>query len=589
LRANGVPLIYAFSDGPRTRQTAAAVDKVREVLRAVDWCELVTCEREENWGLGRSILAGVTSVLAKHSSVIVFEDDIECVPGAYSYLSSALEHYANNPEVMSVTGWTNPRVTPSNVNHEPYFDGRAECWVWGTWARSWKGMEQDAATLLSECLKRGIDVYRYGADLPRMARLELKRNIWAVRWSYLHILKGGLCMRPPYALVENIGFGELATNTGLSWEWRRNEMQTCPKAPEKWPDAVENPQCPDLWRSVYGRSNLEYFYKRIRGMASLRMTGLFNGPARLKTVRVNGQSDSVGPVKSLIPPALLPLARRVRCQIFKTLKLHSHIEYEYLGSDWDHAETHFAGKGWNVEDIPVAEKSKWTKFQAMLQGTGPLGISHESSLNSQTDIGQHNTIMTFAYVTALASRGLSAMSILDWGGGIGHYYSLAKTVLPEVTIDYHCKELPYLAMCGAELFPEQHFYSDNSCLERVYDLVLASSSLQYAKDWKDVLSDLAAASRGYLFITRTPLVETAESFVFVQRAYAFGYNTEYLAWCLNRYALLAETQKLGLTLVREFLVSEQPYIFRAPEQCIYRGFLFRSPIDREAAPEGRLR
>ncbi|MEI6513512.1 MAG: sugar transferase, partial [bacterium] len=63
LRENRVPLIYAFSDGPCTPDKAAAVAQVRDMLRAIDWCDVVLCERELNLGLGRSILAGVTEVL----------------------------------------------------------------------------------------------------------------------------------------------------------------------------------------------------------------------------------------------------------------------------------------------------------------------------------------------------------------------------------------------------------------------------------------------------------------------------------------------------------------------------------------------
>ena len=281
LRANNLPLIYAFSDGPKTPHAAPAVAKVREIIKSVDWCEVIVCEREQNWGLGRSILAGVTSVLSRHDSVIVFEDDIECAPGTYVYLTGALEHYANNPMVMSVTGWTNPRVTPSDVTDKPYFDGRAECWVWGAWARSWVGMDQDAGTLVSECLKRGIDIFRYGADLPRMARLEEKRNIWAVRWVYLHMLRGGLCMRPPYALVENVGFGELATNTGDNWEWPHVELSGCPPVPVQWPAAVEHQACPQLWRSVYGQTTLGYFCKRARGIARSNTNAICNWSAKL--------------------------------------------------------------------------------------------------------------------------------------------------------------------------------------------------------------------------------------------------------------------------------------------------------------------
>jgi hypothetical protein len=163
-----------------------------------------------------------------------------------------MNHYRDNPHVMSVTGWTHPRVIPSNVANQPYFDGRAECWVWGAWSRSWIGMEKSAMELILECGKRKIDIYRYGADLYRMAKDERKRNTWAVRFSYLHILNKGLCLRPPYSLVQNLGFGENATNTiGIS-PWQIEEFGRRPIIPGNWPAAEENLECPALWQKAYG-------------------------------------------------------------------------------------------------------------------------------------------------------------------------------------------------------------------------------------------------------------------------------------------------------------------------------------------------
>ena len=218
LRENKVPLIYAFSDGPRTSDKAPAVAQVRDLLRAIDWCEVVLCERETNLGLGRAILTGVTEVLDKHESAIIFEDDLICVPGTYEYLCAALDQYQDDDRVMSITGWTHPLVTPADVAVLPYFDGRAECLVWGTWARAWHGMEIDAKALMEQCKDQGIDIYRYGADLVNMAKAELRQNIWAVRLLYLHILKKGLCLRPPWSMVEHIGFDASATNArNESW------------------------------------------------------------------------------------------------------------------------------------------------------------------------------------------------------------------------------------------------------------------------------------------------------------------------------------------------------------------------------------
>lgn len=246
------------------------VREVRETLRATDWCEVILCERPENLGLGWSVRAGITSVLEKHAAALIFEDDLICVPGTYTYLCAALEHYQNDAMVMSVTGWTHPRVTPPGVTRSPYFDGRAECWVWGTWSRAWRGMDVDAVTIISQCRRLGIDVYRYGADLPEMAEVELERNIWAVRWLYWHLLHGGLCMRPPQSLVEHIGFDSLATNAANDGRWSNPPLQACPSLPDRWPEPVENPACPGLWQQAMGKRRPlgSQVWRQLRAVAS---------------------------------------------------------------------------------------------------------------------------------------------------------------------------------------------------------------------------------------------------------------------------------------------------------------------------------
>ena len=252
LRNNHVPLIYAFSDGPQTPDKVPDVSQVRDMLRDIDWCEVVLCERESNLGLGRSILLGVTEVFRKHEAAIIFEDDLICVPGTYEYLCAALERYQYDDRIMSVTGWTHPLVTPGDVTVLPYFDGRAECWVWGTWRRAWNGMEMDAKTLMEQCKEQGIDIYRYGADLVDMAEAELHKNIWAVRLLYLHIFKKGLCLRPPWSMVEHIGFDSNATNASNE-SWLKNPpLKACPSIPEQWPEPMEHPECAQLWQQQCG-------------------------------------------------------------------------------------------------------------------------------------------------------------------------------------------------------------------------------------------------------------------------------------------------------------------------------------------------
>lgn len=247
LRENRVPRLEVFADGGKGPADAPAVAETRALLRAIDWTEVRLVERPGNLGLGRNVLAGVTEVAAQAEAFIVWEDDLICVPGTYAWLCAALRHYAGDPRVMSVTAWTHPRVTPAGLAGQPYFDARAECWAWGAWARSWRGMEQTALEKMAAGRARGVAPDAYGADLPVMARAEASQNIWAVRWLYHHLQQGGLCVRPPWSMVEHIGFDLTATNAGAAGTWGNPPLRAAPAAPAVWPEAVIHSDCRRLW------------------------------------------------------------------------------------------------------------------------------------------------------------------------------------------------------------------------------------------------------------------------------------------------------------------------------------------------------
>lgn len=223
-----------------------------------------------------------------------------------------------------------------------------------------------------------------------------------------------------------------------------------------------------------------------------------------------------------------------------------------------------------------AYKAKWHAFVKSVQGTGPLGVAHEAVKITNNDYAAHNTIMCYAYVLTLAARGKKTISLLDWGGGIGHYYLISRALLPDMGIEYHCKDVPILCEYGRTLFAKANFYEGDTCLERTYDLVLVSASLQYVETWCSTLRDLTSVTGEFLYVTRLPIVHRVKSFVALQRSYKYGYNTEYLGWFLNREEFLNCLLGTGkMKLVREFLIAERPLVHEAPEQGEYRGFLFR--------------
>lgn len=248
--------------------------------------------------------------------------------------------------------------------------------------------------------------------------------------------------------------------------------------------------------------------------------------------------------------------------------------FEYVPEGW--ARGHSV-RGWNVESVLRAYQSRWDELRGRIGGNDPLGVASGARVLSNADIIGHNLVMTFGYVLSQAYRDKTSLSILDWGGGIGHYRLLAGALFPGFNIEYHCKEVPMVCELGRQMSPDTRFYeSDAEYAGSRFDLVMAIGSLQYAENWKDVLNALARTTEKYLYITRLPIVENVPSYVMVQRPCDYGYDTEYLSWCLNRNEFMDAVTQRGLRLVREFVTGENIEIARAPEQCTFRGFLFRA-------------
>jgi putative methyltransferase (TIGR04325 family) len=270
-------------------------------------------------------------------------------------------------------------------------------------------------------------------------------------------------------------------------------------------------------------------------------------------------------------------------------------EWEYVPEGWERIRNtdERRAAGWDVEDVARAYREKWPQFLAAVAGSGPLGVNHETPegvLVGRDGLLDQNAILAFAYAVGRAANGSAVpaagraakagpapLSVLDWGGALGHHQVLARHLLPEIDLDYHCRELPAVCAAGRVVHSEVTFHDTDDCLSRPYDLVLASNSLQYEQDWQRLLRRLATAAEAWLFLTRVPVVQRHPSFVVLQRVGAYGYATETLGWAFNRDELLSAAGEIGLELEREFLVHPPWQITGAPEQASHAGFLFRVP------------
>lgn len=252
LKADKIPFLIVYSDGPQGERDAREVEAVRSEIRKIDWCRVDLRIRRRNIGLGRNIRRGIGEVLREYGRAIVFEDDIECVPGTYQYMCDALAHFEGNPQVTSVSGYTFPALLPPGHSGVPYYSGRFSCWGWGTWRRAWRGMSVPGWLLVMAAVLRGRDVYRYGPDVPRTAWSDCKRNLWAARFEMLHVWRNGLSVHPPLSLTNHMGFEDSATSGEVKDQWQVTEFWSLPKGGIQWPSVNESSDAKVRHIKVYG-------------------------------------------------------------------------------------------------------------------------------------------------------------------------------------------------------------------------------------------------------------------------------------------------------------------------------------------------
>jgi hypothetical protein len=208
--------LYVFADAARIgRDESELVLEARKETENVDWpCEVFRHYESANKGVDKSIIDGLDLVFESNNSAIILEDD--CLPSDsfFPFAETLLENYKNSPNVGMISG-TN--LTGIRAIKSPYmFIGHPYIWGWATWSHTWKSFRTSANS--------GKGVFN---SLPAVRGLFSKILFWNLlaresalgTWDipfakYVHSKKL-LCAIPAVNLIENLGFDELATHTGI--------------------------------------------------------------------------------------------------------------------------------------------------------------------------------------------------------------------------------------------------------------------------------------------------------------------------------------------------------------------------------------
>ena len=283
LRETKPQRIYVAVDGPRSNHPTDAerVQQTRDLIASIDWTgDVHTLIQETNLGCGQGVSTALTWFFDHEERGIILEDDILPRTSFFDFCAELLDRYEHDERVLAISGCN--FVPPEHQSHprDAYrFSRVPHIWGWATWRRSWRLHSLDMSDWRDRMSTRqlweiaghspgGFVFWRSIFDL--MARNQV--DTWDMQLVFEGMSRGMLTATSNVNLVDNIGFGGMATHTEVKPTYlRRSEEIALPTTPI----AVQVDEEADVWSRnvVFGATTSGLFgqaFRYVRGKINPR-------------------------------------------------------------------------------------------------------------------------------------------------------------------------------------------------------------------------------------------------------------------------------------------------------------------------------
>jgi putative methyltransferase (TIGR04325 family) len=523
--ASGSDLIV-FSDAARTQDKEEAVHHVREYVTGIQGFRSLTVHhRPQNYGLAKSIIEGVTQVLADHERVIVLEDDLETSPHFLRYMNEALDRFAEEERVISVHGYVYPVHKPLP---EAFFLRGADCWGWATWRRGWAQFNPDGQFLHDELKRQNLlkafdfnGAYSYSAMLK--GQINGSNDSWAVRWHASAFLANKLTLYPGRSLTHNIGNDSTGTHCGASTALDA-ELST----------ALIRLDSVVIEESEMARKSIEDFFRAKR-------PPLQSALRRFRPENV--RQILTGMAKDWLPPVL---ARQLR----RFSRVGGGITFEGPFATWDEAAKHSSG----YDGAQILAKV----LVAMLKVKHGEAVFERDSV--LFDKIQYAWPVTAGLLWAAARDG-GRLSVLDFGGSLGSSYFQNRKFLEGLpSVSWSIVEQAHFVQAGRQHIQDERLVFYPTIAECVAaekpNVILLSSVLQYLPDPYAVLDELVGSGIEIILVDRTSFHDGEDDFVAVQKVGEAIYRASYPLWIFSKNNFMNHSSE-SFELVTEWLSPEE--------------------------------
>ena len=144
--------LFIFSDQAQSYADKEGVNLVREMIDKVTGFKRVTIiKHNNNMGLSRSIIYGVSMVIKKFGKVIVLEDDLLTSKFFLTFMNDGLQLYKENLNIWEIGGYVYP--IEHSIKNDFFFAPYTTSWGWATWKDRWKYLKK----IRSDYLKSSIE------------------------------------------------------------------------------------------------------------------------------------------------------------------------------------------------------------------------------------------------------------------------------------------------------------------------------------------------------------------------------------------------------------------------------------------------
>lgn len=224
LRELQPPKVYLAVDGPRDSSPSdePQVRACRDMAADIDWhAEVRILFQDRNLGCGQGVSTAISWFFENEERGIILEDDVLPQRSFFGFCSELLDRYADDDRVLAVSGCN--FVPPENQGRPdlPYrFSQVPHIWGWATWRRVWQLHDLDMRGWNDRLPPRrlwkssgkspqGYIFWKSIFDLMAAGKVDT----WDMQLVFEGMVRDMWTATSNTNLVENIGFGGLATHT----------------------------------------------------------------------------------------------------------------------------------------------------------------------------------------------------------------------------------------------------------------------------------------------------------------------------------------------------------------------------------------